>query len=235
MSRPPRHWATYAAAAAVVLSLAGCSGSGTASDAGSPPPATVLGHAKDLLDATSGVHVSLATEKLPTGVSGILSAEGVATDAPAFEGTLKASAEGISADVPVVAVGGKVYAELPFTTKYVVVDPADYGAPDPAQLLSPDHGLSALLTGVEDPETGKATRDGKDVLKTYSGTVPGELVSTIIPSADTSADFDATFSVDDQGRLRGTELTGPFYGQGGEVTYTIGFDDYGTVKDITAP
>ena len=34
--------------------------------------------------------------------------------------------------MPVVAVDGKVYAQLPLTTGYQDIDPAEYGAPDPA-------------------------------------------------------------------------------------------------------
>ena len=41
----------------------------------------------------------------------------------------------LHADASVVAVDGVVYAKLPFTTKYTDIKPADYGAPDPADLM----------------------------------------------------------------------------------------------------
>jgi lipoprotein LprG len=142
---------------------------------------------------------------------------------------------GLPADVPVIAAQGKVMAELPFTTSYVEVDPAAYAAPDPAGLMDPDEGLSSLLTAAEDVEEGEQVRSGKDVLSSYSGSVPGEVVASIIPSAAAGTDFDATFTVDGEDRLREAVLSGPFYPEAKSVTYTITFDEYGTTADITLP
>jgi lipoprotein LprG len=212
--------------------LVGCSG-----DSGKPKasPATTLAAAKRKLDATSGVHLGLSTPKLPSGVSGLLKADGVGTHAPAFDGTIKVAASGITADAAVVAVGGDVYAKLPFTTRYAKIDPASYGAPDPAKLLGSHGGLSSLLTSAKDVKEGKKVREGKVVSTSYTGTVPGTAVSAVIPSASAKADFDATFVVTDDHELTKAVLTGPFYPQGGDVTYTITFDHYGTTKNITAP
>ena len=55
------------------------------------------------------------------------------------------------------------------------------------------------------------------------------------PAPSPSASFSATFTVTDQDRLATAVLTGPFYPQADDVTYTITFDDYGTAKHITAP
>ena len=45
---------------------------------------------------------------------------------------------GQSVDVPVIAVDGKVYAQLPFTGgEWDTVNPKEYGAPDPADLSAP--------------------------------------------------------------------------------------------------
>lgn len=222
------------AAALVViaaLALGGCTGGDAATQRS---PDEVLAAAKSTLDGTSGVHLSLETEDLPPSVDGILSATGVGTHDPAFEGDLKVLTGGLSVDVPVVAAQGKVFAKLPFTTEFVEVDPADYAAPDPAALMDTDSGLSSLLVAVEGVEEGKQVRSGEDVLASYTGTVPGDVVAGIIPSA-AADDFDAKFTIDDRDRLREAVLTGPFYPGGGDVTYTIAFDDYDTTADITAP
>ncbi len=87
------------------------------------------------------------------------------------------AASGITADADVVALDGEVYAKLPFTSKFVVIDPADYGAPDPADLMDPDGGLSSLLTAAQDVQAGKQVREGKVVLTSYTGTVPGKDVA----------------------------------------------------------
>lgn len=227
-----RSLSLVAAATAAAVLLAGCSGSNAEADQTADE---VLAEAKTTLDETSGVHLSLATEDLPPSIDGIVSATGVGTHAPAFEGNLKVAGGGITADVPVVAVDGTVYAQLPFTTRYAEVDPTDYAAPDPAALMKPEGGLSSLLTAVEGVEEGDAVRDGSDVLTEYTGSVPGDVVAGIIPSASPDGAFDATFTVSDENVLRSAVLTGPFYPKVGDVTYTIEFTQYDVTEEITAP
>ena len=213
--------------------LAGCSDGG----AGEPDqsPAEVLGSAKLALDETSGVTLSLSADELPDGVDGILDATGVATRAPAFDGSLTVVVNGLDVDVPIVSVDGVVFAKLPFTTDFAEVNPADYGAPDPAQLMDPELGLSTWLSSATGVEVGDRVRDGEIVLSSYVGVLPGAVVDDSIPSADEDADFPVTFQIDDQGRLRTVEITGPFYGTDGVVDYTVSVDDYGSATDITAP
>ncbi|MGN6577077.1 MAG: LppX_LprAFG lipoprotein [Nocardioides sp.] len=213
------------------VGVAACSSGGGSSLS----PQERLAAAKKALDDTSGVEIQLATEALPQGVSGLVSAQGVATHAPAFDGTIKVSAEGITADAQVVAVDGVVHAKLPFTTKFVEIEPADYGAPDPADLMSTQDGLSSLLTAAEGVEEGKQVRDGDQVLSQIVGTVPGTAVRAVIPSASAKADFDATFTLDDADRATRVVLTGPFYPDADDVTYTVDLEKYGVQKDITAP
>lgn len=215
---------------AAVLGLSACS---QGQDTGDPEAA--LAAAKQNLDETTGVHIVLSTEKLPAGVSGLLNADGVGTHDPAFKGDIKVATSGITADAAVVAVDGFVYAKLPFTTKFVPIDPADYGAPDPAALMRAEGGLSSLLSEATDVQEGQQVRDGKVVLSSYTASVPGEAVASVIPSASATADFKATFTVNDEDRLSKAVLTGPFYPEGGDVTYTIAFDDYDTSQNITDP
>lgn len=214
-----------------LAAVAGCSGT----DEPTRSPETTLATAKKNLDATSGVRIGLSTAKLPTGVSGLLDADGVGTHDPAFEGTIKVSASGVTADADVVAVGGKVFAKLPFTSRFAPIDPADYGAPDPADLLDEEGGLSSLLTSATEVQTGEQVRDGKVVLSSYTAKVPGKAVASVIPSADPEAAFSAIFTLTDADRLDKAVLSGPFYPDADSVTYTITFDDYGTTKKITAP
>ena len=194
-----------------------------------------LAEAKTALDETSGVHLDLRADKLPPGVNGLLAADGVGTHAPAFEGDIQVSTGGLTAKAAVVAVDGTVYAVLPFTTDYAEIDPADYQAPDPAVLMSEEGGLSSLLTSVEGLEEGEDVRAGEEVLSTFSGTLSGDVVAGVIPSAQSDADFDATFTLDDGNQLNKVVMTGPFYPEADAVTYTIEFDQYGTDQDIQAP
>ena len=112
---------------------------------------------------------------------------------------------------------------------------SQYQAPDPAVLMSTEGGLSSLLTAAEDVQAGEDVRDGQEVLSTFTGTVPGKAVARVIPSAEADADFDATFTLDDDNQLSRVVMSGPFYPGTDPVTYTIALDRYGTDKDIQAP
>jgi lipoprotein LprG len=198
-------------------------------------PEDTLAAAKKNLDATSGVRIGLFTEALPSGVRGLLAADGVGTHDPAFQGTIKVATSGVTADADVVAVDDKVYAKLPFSATFVPIDPDRYGAPDPADLLEPEGGLSSLLTAADEVQTGDKVREGKAVLSSYTAKVPGTAVASVIPSADAKASFAAIFTVTDDDRLDKAVLSGPFYPGSDDVTYDITFRDYGTSKTIKAP
>jgi lipoprotein LprG len=225
--------ATALLAGALVLALAGCGGG---SNEVTLTPDKVLAEARTTLDETSGVHLTLSTDNLPAGVTGVEGADGIGTHAPAFEGTITVNLLGQAVEVPVVAADGTVYAQLPFTAGYQDIDPSEYGAPDPAKLITPDQGFSAVLGATEGLEKGDSVRggeDNKEVLTEYTGTVGGDVMTNVIPSA--SGDFDVAYTITDDNELRSASFTGVFYPDSEAMTYTVTFDDYGTEKDITAP
>ena len=217
---------------AVAVVVSGCGGSSSSGD----DPATALKTARQRLAGTTGVVVQITTNDLPDGVQGLRSASGTVTDAPAYDGTLGVVTQLGSVSVPVVSVDGTVYAKIPLTLGWSEVDPSDYGAPDPAQLLSPQQGVPALLAATTDPRSGKAIRGGsdhKEVLSVYTGSVPGTAVASIIPGA--SGSFRATYALTSDDELRQVSLTGEFYAGHPPNTYTLVLTDYGTSKDVTAP
>jgi lipoprotein LprG len=226
-------------AAAVLLSLpllAACSGAEGDDEAEEASPEEVLADAATTLTETSGVELTLSTDQLPEGVSGITRAVGTVTNAPAFEGSITVVFAGQTVDVPVIAVDDTVYAQLPFTPGYDKVNPKEYGAPDPSGLIGED-GFAGLLGLTESPEAGESVRGGADnteILTTYSGTVPGDAMDAIIPSSSGDS-FDVEWQVSDDGELRKATLTGVFYPRAEPMTYTVDFADYGTEKDIAAP
>ncbi|MDH2416587.1 LppX_LprAFG lipoprotein [Nocardioides sp. CER19] len=223
------------AALAAALLLAGCSGGG-GSDKPTLTPDKVMALAKAKLDETSGVHFTLDSKNVDASTTGLLSAQGVLTHAPAFDGKIVVQVAGLKPEVPVIAVDGKVYAQLPLTTGWQDINPADYGAPDPAALMSPDHGLSSMLTATTGLKKGKTVRGGagnKEILTSYSGTLPASSAAVIVPTV--KGDVDATYTVTDDHELRQAVLTGDFYGTGNTETYTVTVDQYGTEKDIKAP
>jgi lipoprotein LprG len=234
--RPRRLAAALVALLALVLpALTACSGSGGGGGS-SASPTQVLATARKELDRTSGVDIALHTDNLAPGVTGVEDAVGVGTHAPAFDGKITVVLSGQAFQVPVVAVGGKVHVQLPLTNGWQVINPSDYGAPDPAQLMSTDHGFSSLLTASTGVQKGSSVRGGagnKEVLTEYTGTVSSAAVSHVIPTA--SGSFAATYTISDSGELRKAELTGVFYKSAPRMTYTVTFEDYGTQKDIQAP
>ena len=224
------------AAVALALALTACSSDDSGPQAEEKSPEDVVAAAADTLTSTSGVQLTLSTDDLPEGIDALQKAEGVATDAPAFEGNLTVVLTGQAFGVPVIAVDDIVYVQIPLTPGWTDVDPAEYGAPDPAGFLSPDDGFAAILeaaTGLEKGDSIRGGVDNNEILTTYSGSVAGEVVDRVIPGA--SGDFDLTAQITDDDELREMSLTGVFYASSPANTYTVGFDDYGTTRDIQAP
>lgn len=219
---------------ALLLALAGCSSSGQ--DKGTQPtPRQVLATAKKHLDDARSVHLTLSTSATPRKGNAVLGAEGVLTHQPAFKGSVKVLLGGFTADVPVVSVAGKVHAKLPLTPRYSVIDPKEYGAPDPADFADPNRGISGLLLELQHPrETGRA-RDGSLIVTTYAGAVPGDLVKRIIPSADAQGRYPTVVGIDPQGRVATISVTGHFFDAVKQATYELALDGYNRAVRIKAP
>lgn len=233
MRRTPLTIRSLGVATLLVIALAamtGCSGGGSSDS--SQTPTQRLAAAKTSFDAATYIGFTMTTHALPDGVDGLLSAKGTGTHAPAFTGEVRVhTAFDISA--PVVAVDGKVYAKLPFSP-FTEIDPATYGAPDPAQLMDTGTGISALFAKTQDAKAGASTRDGSVVLTEIDGTLPGEAVKAVFPSAGTD-DFPVTYTLTDDNVLKRVRVTGPFYGSAADVTYTIDLDLDADAVDIQAP
>ena len=220
---------------ALASGLSGCGGddSSTAPKAGDPTKA--LASAKKHFDDAASVHLTLATGSKPTSGDAVLGADGTLTHQPAFDGKVKVLLSGFNADVPIISVGGKVYAKLPLTPKYATIDPSEYGAPDPAEFADTSKGISGLLLKMEDVEEAGEERVGKQVVTRYSGTLSGSYVAPIIPSADDASTYDTVVGLDEDNRMVTLEVTGEFFTGGGDETYTIAFDDYDKSVKISAP
>ena len=227
--------------AVLLLALTGCSDkkddAGGGKSSGDDAVA-LLTAAKKTIDEAASVHIVLAGRDLPDSSQTLASGDGVATHAPAFKGKLTVRAAGSPIDAEVVAVGSKVYARLPFTPKFIELPPsqlAGLGAPDPAILLDPTKGLSAVLPGLKDAAVKGDTRDGSKVLTEITGKVTGKSLQGIFPKAAADQDFPSTFKIDkDTKQLVSATITGPFY-DGATSTYDITLDKYGEQVEITKP
>jgi len=230
-----------------VITAAGCSGGDDPvtenkelddNGDGTVSPEEVMAAAKDKLDTTSGVHVSMSTDDKPDSGDYLASADGILiADPPAFEGEVGGRVMGFEAsDIPVVSVDGDLYIQAP-VIGWQKADPSDFCAPDPAQLLNPDTGVSPILTATEDLEAGESElggEDNKETLTPFSGTVPGDTVRNILPCAK-GDDFDATYRIDADGYLTEAEITGEFFSGMDAFTYVIEVEEYDVEQEITAP
>lgn len=220
-------------ALALVLPLSACGGSSGATKGTSTHDVLTL--AKDKFDRAKSVHLVLSTKDTPTKGDAVLGADGTLTHQPAFEGKVTVVLGGFNADVPVVSVDGKVFAKLPLTPKYVTIDPAEYGAPDPAEFADPAKGISGLLLQLDGAKKAGQKRDGDQVLTTYTGTLSGTYVKPIIPSASESGTYQTTVGIDQDGRIITLQISGGFFAHDGDVTYDVQFSDYDKSVKISAP
>jgi hypothetical protein len=222
--------------AAVALAVAGSALTGCGGGGPEESAADLLERAKTTLDETQSAHFVLASEGAPATGTALIGGEGDIARPAAFEGTLQVRALGSALDLEVVSVDGTVYAQLPFTSGFSVVDPAQFGFGDPGALLDPESGISQFLAEARSAELGEERRVDGEVVREVSAELPGDLVEQVLTSADPSRPVPATFSIaTETGELRRAQLTGPFFTAEDEATFTLDLSDFGADVDITAP
>lgn len=197
------------------------------------PAGERLKAARTFLDNSQAINFTLSTPSVPSGVTAVLSATGVGTHQPGFSGTIKVVFAGLPTNVPVVAVNGKVWAQV--LGPWQVINPAQYGAPDPAALMSRTTGVSSLLTSATGLDTGKQTRSGNTLVTTYRGSVAGTIVNKFIPVGDPKASFSVSFSLTDDNHLSEATIAGPFFAHAANVTYTVTMSACAACKPIAPP
>lgn len=219
--------------------LSACTGGGDDGDKEASGWSEAGEKAKELLDGTTGVELTLSTDDDP-GVDYLSAASGtIVADPPAFEGEVSGKVSGLPAEgVSVISVDGTLW------INHVLLggwsdrfQPDDLCAPDPALLLDPSTGVSSVLTSSEDVEAGESERggtDNKEIFTTYTGTATGDSIRAILPCAEGDS-FEATYRLDDDGYLRTARLTGVFFPDAEPMTYTIDVTEYDVQKDISAP
>lgn len=228
-----------AAALCLPVAVAGCSDETVSpSPSPTPDPAAVLAKAKSVLDEAKGVTLDLSSSiEIPRGSSGVSAAKGngiIDAVTPKFKGTVSATVTGTPATVDMVAIGDRTWMSL-FTPNLVPVDLEDLGAPNPGKLFAPGTGLSSLLTKATGAALGKEARLGKEVLQTYTATIPGSVIQDLLRLGTPKDTFAADFGIlPATGELRQAKVTGPFY-EGVSSTYTVVLTDYGKTVDIQQP
>jgi lipoprotein LprG len=216
------------------LVLVGCS-SGDESPAKQGTAAEQLAVARTNLEKSPAVTFTLDATGLPSKAVGVSAAKGTGLfSPPSFKGTLNATIAGVTGTVDVIAVEQDVFMKF-FTPGYTKIDPATYGAPNPAQLFDKQTGVTSLIAKTQSPTKGDTVRDGSEVLESFTGTVPGAAVADLFVIGDRSAIFDVTYGVTQSGReLRTVVLKGPFYA-GSTSTYSLRLKSLAEPVAITRP
>ena len=194
-----------------------------------------LTEARAKIDNAETINLNLSAKNMPDGTSGLLSATGSGNHSPAFKGNVKVVTGGATVTAEVVAVGSEVMAKPSFAPIFLTVDPASLKAPNPAALFETSVGFSQVLVETNGLKEGAESRDGKDILTTIAGSIPGSVVRAILPSADTAASFPVTYRLTKDNELRDASITGPFYPGVGDVTYDLAVTTSSEPVSITLP
>jgi lipoprotein LprG len=231
-------WRRAAAAVAATVALpllAACGGSGTSATAKPVPPQTLLRRSRNVVDATSAVHFVLSSTHVSGSAIELTGGSGDLVRPDELKGSFTVTTGGLDAAVGVVEVGGKLYAEPPFASHYSVTNPATYGLGDPAQLLDPRTGVSALLTSMTDVRTQGEHRLAGELVEQISGMIPGREVP-VLPDLRPSTPVTLTVSIDPATfQLREVTLAGPFTSASSTTTYTVTLSAYGEHVHVVAP
>lgn len=215
------------AAVAAIALLAGCSGGSDGDGDDTTALAGRLEAAQRAISDADALQISLTTTELPSGVTGLLSAsgrgyQGETADGAAFTGDVTVVTGGSSLEAEVVAVDGTVYAKTSLTSGFLTVDPETLKAPDPAGLLgAKGDGLPSILTRTDDLAEDGRSRDARTVLTAITGTIDGDVVRGFLPTADAAGSFAVKYRLTEDDQLTDATITGPFYADSPDVTYTV--------------
>jgi hypothetical protein len=223
------------AGGAALLCLFGLSACGSATTV-APDAASLLAAARRVVDATPAVHFVLSSSDVATSGLELLGGSGNLVRPDDLEGSFQVSEDGIDVALAVVSVRGAFFVELPFARHYRRANPASYGFSDPAALIDPTTGVSALLADAAPHarDAGQVRLDG-ELLDVVTGSVAGDEVP-VLPDADRSRPVTLRATIDPtDDQLRTVTLSGPFTSASTTTTYTVTLSDYGERVKVHVP
>ena len=220
-----------------LLVLPACSGGEDSPPEETQAPEQVLQAARERFEAAVGLHIELTSSTIPEGRDGVSRAVGdgvVDAERPAFTGEITGRIQGNPAGVELIAIDEETWMSF-FTEDFNPVDMADLGAPNPAELFRSETGVGRLLAETTQVQAGEKSRDGKDVLQTYSGTLPAGPVQDLFALGEAAQSFDVTYSIEPtSGELRAAKISGEFY-EGSTTSYSVNLSEYGKSVTVDEP
>jgi lipoprotein LprG len=194
-----------------------------------------LHNAKTVIDSTSSVHFSLASQNVTGGGINLTGGEGDIARPDQLQGSFAVVVNGLNANVKVAAKGGVFVAQLPFQTHYARTNPSAFGLGDPSQLLDPTHGLSSLLVEGSGAHVSGQKRLNGELLYEVTWMVPGNDVP-LLPNAKPSEMVTSVAAINPHNyQLRQISLTGPFTSSSSNSTYIVTLTNYGAPVTVTLP
>lgn len=223
------------AAVAVAMGTATLGACGSSGGVSSGAAAGVLAQAKAAVDAAASLHFTLAVSgAASSGGMTLTGGQGDVAKPDRLVGSFTVNVDGLRAPVKVATGGGRFYAQLPFQRGYARTDPSSFGLANPAQLFSPNGGLSSLLTDAQHPMSGGQSRLNGEVLDVITGSVPGQDLSAL-PDKDPSRPVGLKALVDPHNhQLRQVTLTGPIQSTS-TASFTVTLTAYGEHVDLAIP
>lgn len=221
------------AAVAALLALTGCSGE---PEPEAPSPQERLAQAQAMIEEAEALTINLTSTGVPNDVNGVQSAKGTGViegDLVKFEGEFQGRVSGVTATAGVLSIGDETYMKL-FTPDYAPVNLDELGAPNPTSFFEEETGIASLIAATTDVAEQGQTREGRDILTEFTGTLPGEKVESLLMLGEPGSEFDVAYGLTEDNELRRAVLTGEFY-EGAESTYTLILTDYGVVVPIESP
>lgn len=190
-----------------------------------PDAAALLREATTATAEITSAHFTLAVNGDAAGLpvrnlDGDLTREGGPSGAA--KGTGKMRVAGQLVEVEFVLTGGTLYLKGP-TGGFQQI-PAAFGASlyDPSAVLDPERGVANILRNVAGAKTVAREEVAGTAAYKVTGTVPGEILSRLLPGTDTGASSEITFWLATEGRHLPLKaiVTVPG-GQGGTIEVTL--------------
>ena len=222
-----------AATLALTVAATGCSGE---DEPAAATPQEQLAAAQEIFDKADAVTIALTSTGVPTDQNGVRSATGTGVidgDTIKFAGDFEGRVAEISATVGIICIGADAYMKM-FTPDYTPVDLDDLGAPNPTTFFAPETGISSLIAATSDVAAGGRLREGREILREVTGTLPGEKIEALLRLGGPGRTFDVTYGLTDTNELRTAVVKGEFF-DGVESTYTLLLTDYGKAMPIDTP
>lgn len=226
-------WRTRLCAAlallAALLAVAACGDS-------TPGAATLLKSAQDKLNATQTFHFQMKVDHPGTPSSGsyvITSADGDVQRPTSLSATAKVDVGFATVNVSLIIIGQQEWYTDPISNQFVKTDQFGYFL----NIFDPQHGLSALMTQLQNPSTPTSgSANGHDCWK-ISGTLSPSLLQPLFSDVVATQPIPTSYCIgksDD--RLYSATLSGAITaGDTSKTAYTFYLSNFDAPVTITPP